>query len=71
MEQMLKHHDDEATSQGRGSFRVHRRPLMGSTAGVTPVHGGAGEAGKKVEKETFGCDTEWKVFGAGREKCGE
>ena len=57
--------------KGAALSRVHRRPLTGSTAGLTPVLEGAGEAGKKVEKETFGCEHRWKVFGAGREKCGE
>jgi hypothetical protein len=45
-------------SRARAGTRVHRRPLTGSTAGITPVFKGAGERGKNAEGDEFGQNTE-------------
>jgi hypothetical protein len=37
--------------KGAGKFRVHRRPLTGSTAGITPVLRRRGLSGEKMGKE--------------------
>ena len=39
------------TCQGRGFSRVHRRPLTGSTAGITPVFKARVEWGKKWKEK--------------------
>jgi len=41
-------------SRARGFFRVHRRPLIGGTAGITPVVEARVEWGKKWRKNDFG-----------------
>jgi hypothetical protein len=41
-------------SRARAGTRVHRRPLTGSTAGITPVRKARVEWGKKWREDDFG-----------------
>jgi len=55
--------------KGAGKFRVHRRPLTGSTAGITPVVKRRGLSGEKMEKKTFSAkNTAWNFQATS--KCG-
>jgi hypothetical protein len=47
--------------KGAGKFRVHRRPLTGSTAGVTPVFKGAGLSGEKMKREKTSAENTYSV----------
>jgi hypothetical protein len=40
--------------KGAGKFRVHRRPLTGSTAGITPVLKRRGFEWRKKKRKDFG-----------------
>jgi hypothetical protein len=55
--------------KGAGKFRVHRRPLTGSTAGITPVLRRRGLSGEKMEKKTLSAKNTASNFQA-TWKCG-
>ena len=51
-------------SRARAKTRVHRRPLTGSTAGITPVLKARVSGGKNGEGDEFDQNTEMEgVFG--------